>query len=394
MAVTSGDAVSTPRILDGNSSTTVLASSATFTGGWMDVGAYNSVIVAVKADQDGTLVVEFSPNGVHIDSSLTRYYRTSQIEAPHRFTITRQYVRVKFTNTGSSSQTLFRLQTMVGDKGDLNAPLDSTMAQDFDAIAVRPSDFHTEVALGRRQGQSTWNKFGYNLDIDTTTDPEVIASWGGTFGYDTTGSTLSVVSTSTADNGTSSPMGTGTQQVVIFGVDENWNEVTEVIALNGTTPVTTTNQFIGVNRMSIYLNGSGTSNAGTISAFTTASPTTQLAEMPIGQGTTQQLIFYVPVNHQFLAEWLYFNIKKVGGGGGSTPVVDIRGWVYSDVAKAEFEVYRDSVDVSETQHLNVAPPTPFVIGEKSILWFTAETDISDTAVAGRLSGELARDADA
>lgn len=40
------------------------------------------------------------------------------------------------------------------------------------------------------------------------------------------------------------------------------------------------------------------------------------------------------------------------------------------------------------------PPTPFVIGEKSILWFTAETDQNNTTVSGRFSGELFRDVDA
>ena len=80
--------------------------------------------------------------------------------------------------------------------------------------------------------------------------------------------------------------------------------------------------------------------------------------------------------------------------GGSSPEVTLKGWVYSDVATAEFEIYRDGIDVSDTQHIELTPPTPFVIGEKSILWFTAETDTNSTAVRGRFSGELIRDADA
>ena len=117
-----------------------------------------------------------------------------------------------------------------------------------------------------------------------------------------------------------------------------------------------------------------------------------MAKMPATQGTTQQLIFYVPRNHQFLAEWLYFNVVKTGGG--QSPVVTLKGFVYSDVVDSQFEVYRDSIDVADTQHIELTPPVPFVIGEQSILWFEAETDKDNTSVRGRFSGELVRDSDA
>lgn len=284
------------KISSENSTTSTLASSATFTGTWVDVKNYASVIVAVKTDQDGTFTVQFSPDGVNADSTLTRYYRTTQIEAPHRFTVTRRYMRVTFTNTSASSQTSMRLQTMLSNGTELNAPMDSTLAQDFDATVVRPTDFHTEVALGRRQGTTTWNKFGYNTDIDTTTDPEIVASWGGTFSYITSGETIDIVSTSTNDDG--DPAGTGAQQVIIWGVDENWDEQSEVVTMNGTTTVTTSSQWIGINRVSIFLAGSGAGNDGTITITASTSGDT-LAQMPAGEGTSQQMIFYVAQNHQY-----------------------------------------------------------------------------------------------
>lgn len=372
-----------------NSTTATLASLAVYTGTWEKVQNYASVIVAVKTDQDGTFTVQFSPDGTNADSTLTRYYRTSQIEAPHRFTVTRQYMRVTFTNTSASAQTEMRLQTILSNGTELNAPMDSTLAQDFDATVVRPTDFHTEIALGRRQGATTWNKFGYNTDIDTATDPEIIASWGGTYQYLTSGETIDIVSSSTADDG--DPAGTGTQQIIIWGVDENWEEQTEIVTMDGTTTVTTTSQWIGINRVSIYVAGSGLSNAGTIDITASTSGYT-LAQMPAGEGTSQQMIFFVPVSHQFLAEWLYFTVSKTSGG--SSPEVNLIGWVYSDVSNAEYQVYNDDIDVADTQHINVQPPTPFIIGEKSILWFTGETNTNNTQVKGRFSGELFRDVDA
>ena len=370
-------------IIYGASSTSALNAAATYTGDWVEALKEDSIIVAVKTDQDGTLTVEFSPDGTNADSTLTRYYRTGQIEAPHRFTVTRRYFRVKFTNTSASNQTYFRLQTMFSNAVNLNAPMDSTLSQDFDATVVRPTDFHTEVALGRRQGATLWNKFAYNEDVDVGT--EVIASWGGTFQYLTSGETIDIVSTSTADD----LLSTGAQRIVVYGVDENWESAIEVVEMDGTATVTTSSSWIGINRVSIFKAGTGLKNAGTITITATTSGYT-MAQMPTGQGTTQQAIFYVPVGHQFLAEWLYFNVIKPSG---QDPIVDFFGYVYSDVATSEFEILRDSIDTADNNHIELTPPMPFVIGEKSILWFTATTDKADTNVRVRFSGELIRDTD-
>lgn len=380
----------TTLVSSANSSTSLLTNGSAFTGTWEDVSAYDSVVVAVKTDQDGYYTIQFSPDGTNADSTLTRYYRTAQIEPPHRFTITRKYCRVVFTNNSGSDQTYLRLQTSFGDKEALNVPIDAAMSQDYDAIATRPTNYTEEVALGRRQGASTWNKFGYNNDVDVATSPEVIAAYGGTFQYVTTGETLTIVSSSTADDG--DPAGTGANSIIIYGVDENWDRQTEVVTLNGTTNVVTSTSWIGINRISVYLAGSGKKNAGNITATFTSSGYTA-AYMPAGQSTTQQIVFYVPQKHQYLATWLYFNAIKLSGGGGN-PEVTLKGWVYSAVSNAEYEVYRDVLDTANDNRINLEPPEPFIVGEKSILWFTATSDKDNTAVRGRLSGKLIRDVDA
>jgi hypothetical protein len=114
--------------------------------------------------------------------------------------------------------------------------------------------------------------------------------------------------------------------------------------------------------------------------------------MPAGQGTTQQAIFYVPENHQFLATWLHFNAIKLSGG--TKPEITFKGYVYSEVVDSEFEVFRDAIDVADTNTLTLSPAEPFIIGESSILYFTADTDTNNTAVRCRFSGKLIRDASA
>lgn len=204
----------------GNSSTAAINTGSNFTGTWEEVRD-SDVVVSVATDQDGYYEIQFSPDGTNVDSTLTRYYRTSQINVPHRFTVTRRYFRVAFYNNSGTNQTYFRLQTLVGAFSNLNIPVDSTMSQDYDAIATRPTDYTTEVALGRRQGHTTWNKFGYNTDIDVGTD-EVIAEFGGAFNQKlAAGETLDIVSSSADD---ANPSGTGVRQLVIYGVDENWTQ--------------------------------------------------------------------------------------------------------------------------------------------------------------------------
>ena len=244
---------------------------------------------------------------------------------------------------------------------------------------VRSTNFNYEVAEGLREGFSTWNKFGYNLDVDSASI-EVIASFGGTYSYMTTADTLDVVSTSGDDtNG-----GTGVNSVIIWGVDENRDEVIEILTMNGTSAVTTANQYLGVNRVSIYLAGSSQGNVGTINVNETTSADFQ-AQMPSGEGTTEQCIFHVPSGDTFLTDWLYINVNKVGG---SSPVVTVRGWVYSAVANAKFQVFKSIIDTAVENTIELRPAQPFVIGEKSSFWFTAETTTNNTVVSLRFSGIL------
>ena len=368
-----------------NSTSTPLNSAAVFTGTGEDVSKYDSLTVAVKTDQNGTFSVQFSNDNTNWDSVLTRYYRTDQIEAPHRFTITRRYCRIVFTNTSASNQTFMRLQTLFGSFPDLNAPTDSVLAQDFDATVVRPTNYHYEVALGRRQGHTTWNKFGYNNDIDIGT--ETIWYTGGTFTPIVTARTLSVVSTDAADDDGN----TGANSVIIYGVDANWKEQTVVVTMNGITPVVTTETWMGVNRIAIYVSGTGQTNAGVITATATTEGTIQ-GEVPAGEGTTQQAIFFVEADHTALMDWLYITLTK--NSGGTQPAIITKAFVYSAVSNSKYEVFRDHIKGDVENHTELRPSQPFIVGEKSIVEFQCTTDQNNTEVTCRFSMILVRDVDA
>jgi len=375
------------KISTDNSSTTPLSSSATYTGTWEDCSSYSSIIVSVKTDANGMFYIDFSPDGTNADSTLTKYYNTTDIEPPHRYTVTRKYYRVRFTNDSAGAQTYFRLQTSLKKGAEaLNVPIDQSLSRDYDSISVRPTHYNYEVAQGLRQGVTTWNKFGYNADVDSAA-PEIIGAFGGAFTYLTSASTLTIVSSSVNDTSA----GTGARSIVIYGIDANRKTQIEVVTLNGTTNVVTETTWLGINRAAIYLAGSGLSNDGNITITATTGGSTQ-GYMPAGEGTTQQAIFFTDDNHQALADWLLLNVTKLAGG--SAPRVTIKGWVYSAVSNAEYEVFRVTIDTAVENTLELRPSQPFVIGEKSVLWFEATTNTNDTVVSMRFSLIQIKDKDA
>lgn len=369
-----------------NSTTVELDDTDSWTGEWEPVLKYPGVVVRLKSAATAVYYIEYSIDKTEADSSLVRYHKSGEIHVPHRFTNSAGFFRVKITNNSGSNAQTYQIQSILGNHQQLNAPLDSVLAQDFDAIVVRPSDYKYETALSLRQGHALWNKFGYNSDIDIGT--EIIASFGGTYTPRTTASTLTIVSTSVNDTNTN---GSGCRQIVIFGIDANRDLQTEVVNLNGTSNVVTTTTWLGINRVAMYLCGSGMINDGTIT-ITATTGGANMAQMPVGVGVTQQCLFFVPRNHQFIVEWIRVNTLKQSGG--INPKITIKMWVFSAVSNGKQEVYRVDIDTSVSNDVDEELRLPFPISEQTIIWLEGTTDQNNTIVNARFSGILVKDVDA
>lgn len=135
--------------LNGNSTTTALDNGATYTGTWFDATGYNydSVVIACKTDQAGSLYIDFAVDAVNVDSTISFSVAAATNEV-HRITITRQYFRIRFTNSSGSNQTYLRLQTIIGwNQLPLTSALSSSMQYDADALPVR-AVLHGETDSG------------------------------------------------------------------------------------------------------------------------------------------------------------------------------------------------------------------------------------------------------
>lgn len=139
------------------------------------------------------------------------------------------------------------------------------------------------VARGRIRTTETFYKFGYNSAITNST--ETVWDAGGVYSFPASASALSVASTASGDTGLS---------VTLVGLDENYDELTETVTLDGTdgtTAVTSNNSFLRIHRAFISGNTAPTGNVTMkIGAVTHA-------QITAGENQTLMLVYTVPAGH-------------------------------------------------------------------------------------------------
>lgn len=370
-----------PRISTVNSSTTNLAvgNSYTFTGTW-ELSYTESVMVNLYADQVCELTMQFSMDGgTTVHSSLTKMTTVGFNEFTTAVKGAR-YFRVVVT-TNSLTTTDFDLQTQYGTFRQGNAPGNLSVSLDADASLVRPTSFQDEVVIGRRSGVTPWAKWGYNTDVDTGSE-EIIASFGGTFTPLTSAETFNIAYDGTAGGSTDGAGTTGATELTFYYIDSNGLPAVSTHTLGTDGSDTTSFSGLGINRVAVSASGTNDTNVSTITITATTAGTNQ-AEIPSGDGVTQQAIFFVGSNHTAVAKNLLLNIVKIGVG--TEPTVIIRGWVYNRGIDCKFEIFRHTVDTAVENTVPIPEPVGFKLNSTDVLYFTAETDTNNTQVSIRFS---------
>lgn len=302
-----------PRLNEGNSTTTALSGGATYTGGWTDVSAFTYVTVSCLADVAGTLYMEFSNDSTQAtaDSSLP-YDIAANINDVHTLKRTRQFYRTRYVN-GSSAQSSFEISTFLDQSsGLLVAPLNLSLGQDADAIAVRSIDGEQDIAEGKRAGYSIVNKFGSNPAVTTTED---VWSGGGAYtGFPTGAAELVTVNSSVSGDDSDFA-------VTIFGLDANGALQSEEITLDGTNLVDSANTYTRVFRGIITASGSSNQEftAGTITCAHKTTTANVFFVMPAGVNQTRVGAYSIPAGKtgylkQFDVEMAKSNNATATGG--------------------------------------------------------------------------------
>jgi hypothetical protein len=151
--------------------------------------------------------------------------------------------------------------------------------------------FELQVARGQVDGHTPIAIFGYSAAVGSSALGPVwegLTLSGGNYAYPGSAAPLVLVSDSASD--------TTALSVRIDGCGAGFVPLSETIALNGTTNVTTTNSFLRINQMTVT-NGT---NVGNITAKISG---TTYAKINAGIGQTQMSIYTVPAGYTF---YLYY----------------------------------------------------------------------------------------
>lgn len=147
----------------------------------------------------------------------------------------------------------------------------------------RNEPFELQVARGHISGHSVRNIFGTATAIGTTFRTPWELANSQALPLLSAPQTISIVSSNAGDT---------TQSILISGCGPDYVLTSEVVQLNGTTSVTTTNTYIAINDL---ITASGNC-AGNVTASYSG---TVYAQITAGFGRNQAAVFTVPKNHEF-----------------------------------------------------------------------------------------------
>jgi hypothetical protein len=348
----------------GNSTTEVLGASEVFTGQSDVVKDYSSAAINIYADvalAPGGFEVQFSSDGNNwwverrLDVAAGQTYSL-------RIDIVARFLRVVATN-GATAQGAFRLQTIYH----------------VEALHAEDRDFDTRVGRGEVPGWSSYVWRAHNPDVDSAAAEDVV-EWGGTVQYLTSEETVDVVSTSTEDD-----VGqTGGTAVLVDGVDGNGDPVSEVVTLDGTNPVTTTQAFYRINQMTVAACGSAGSNVGTIQATATTSGYV-MGEIDPTDGISHSGIYTVPNGKRATFTGADINIVRPSG---QSPIVRLKIFVRLSGSSPWLNLFEIDMDTDKATFLSFEAHNRASFGAGVDARLQATTANNDTDVRARLYLEL------
>jgi len=246
------------------------------------------------------------------------------------------------------------------------------VARDYSSISRfgLTEPFNLQVARSQIGYHESIYKFGNNPEVADSV--ETVWAQGGLYSYLSAATVLKVSSSSTDDTSA----GTGARTVQLFGLDGDYNEISEVVTLNGQTAVNTTQSYLRINRMIVRSAGSGGANAGIIYAgtgtVTTGVPANIYATVN-GDGTNQTLMAIWTVPAGYTGYLMQYDVSN--GTTSNTPAV----CKLLLVARPYGEVFqsKDVKSLTTGMHIENSLVVPIQFSEK--------TDIEVRAVSSSAS---------
>jgi hypothetical protein len=225
-------------------------------------------------------------------------------------------------------------------------------------------DQKLNIARGLVKGTSIRNIFGYNSSVNSAFKP--LWELGSVYTYPTQNLTMDVVSTNTNDTSVT---------VKIVGLDSDYNELSETLTLNGTSTVTSNNEYFRINDV-ITIAGNADGNVNITNSSVT------YARIRAGDGRNQASIYTVPANTCF---YLY-RIDGFSATATGSQYVTFR----NEVTNSSNVTFR----VAETtfiNQMNIQRRLPFKYDAKSDIQFQCKSSASTNEVGVFGEGILIKD---
>ena len=143
--------------------------------------------------------------------------------------------------------------------------------------------FELQVVRNQIENHKTVFKFGFNPDVDSA--EETIWDVGGIYAYPSS----AVAMTVTTDAGT--PANDNGVKVIVFGLDEDYNEVNDEVTLAGAGTATTTQTFFRVFRAYVSGSQAPTGNLNITNGGTT------YARITLSENQTLMAMWTVPAGY-------------------------------------------------------------------------------------------------
>ena len=228
----------------------------------------------------------------------------------------------------NDNKTLYEV-VMLGDK-------DGNIINSFGASANIP------IADGSVEGYSVRNIFGTTAGNDDIVTTEWRTPWERASNYEFPASAaqMTLVSTSTSDTAVN---------VLISGLDADYNPISEIRTLTGTTPITTNNTYFRINDM-VCTEGNA---VGTITLSVGANVYSQI---DVGNGRDQKAVYTVPAGHCFFLTRIDAFCTDANGGKAAR----FRNFLKSSNGR-ELRV----ADTTFFENMNIMRQAPFKYDEKT-----------------------------
>jgi len=146
------------------------------------------------------------------------------------------------------------------------------------------ADWSMQVARGLVTGASQVNIFAFSDSVKTTFYTLWELTGTTQYAFPASAVTMTLASTSASDNTRAT--------IVVSGLNSSWDAITETVTLNGTSNVTTTNQFLRINSM--VMTSTGTAQTTNVGIITAKNGGITYSQINAGVGRSQAAVYSVP----------------------------------------------------------------------------------------------------